>query len=270
MIDAHVHVWQIDRPDCDWPGTDLPVLHRDFTLAEWRAQAPDARAILVQTQPYESDTAWLLGQAGADVMGVIGWTDLLATDAPAAIDRLAATGPLLGIRPMVQEMAHDWYDDVELDAGVGHLARRGLVLEALIRPQHLRSLERLAARHPALTIVIDHAAKPAIGGEMAGWADDMRALAAHSEVTCKVSGLVTEIVDGRPVEAICRVVDELLAVFGPQRLIWGSDWPVVTLEKSYTEWLELARSAIPHADHGAVFGGNAARVYHIPVMAHVA
>ncbi|WP_076070521.1 amidohydrolase family protein [Sphingomonas montana] len=260
MIDAHVHAWQIDRPDCDWPGADLPALHRDFTLDQWRGQSGGARAILVQTQTCESDTMWLLAQAGGDVAGVIGWTDLAADDAPAAIDRLRAAGPLLGIRPMVQGLAADWYDDPALDRGIARLAERGLVLEALIQPRHLPSLARLAVRHPTLKIVIDHAAKPAVGRDLDTWTIAMRALAAHPQVACKLSGLFTEIVDGAE-DAVLPYIQALLAMFGPDRLIWGSDWPVVTLRNSYAAWLGLAREAVPAGQHEAVFGGNAIRIY---------
>jgi L-fuconolactonase len=260
VIDAHVHVWQIDRPDCEWPGADLPALHRDFTLHQWRSEAAGTRAILVQTQTSESDTYWLLSQAGEDVAGVIGWTDLAAADAPAAIDRLRAAGPLLGIRPMVQGLAADWYDDAALDAGLAHLSEHGLVLEALIRPRHLPSLARLAARHPALGIVIDHAAKPEIGRDLDAWTIAMRGLAAYPRVACKLSGLLTELSDG-PDDAALPYINALLAMFGPERLMWGSDWPVVTLHSPYAGWLALARAAVPAAQHDAVFGGNAARLY---------
>lgn len=266
MIDAHVHVWQIDRPDCAWPGADLPALNRNFTLGEWRAAAAGARAILVQTQTCESDTLWLLSQARGDVAGVIGWTDLAADDAPAAIDRLRTAGPLVGVRPMVQARADDWYDDATLDDGLAYVAECGLVLDALIQPRHLPSLARLAARHPTLKIVIDHAAKPVIGSDLAEWAAGMQTLASYPQVACKLSGLLTEIADGAD-DVVRPYIRTLVELFGPQRLIWGSDWPVVTIRSSYAGWLDLARAAVPATQHAAVFGGNAARIYGLETTA---
>jgi L-fuconolactonase len=274
MIDAHIHLWRFDRRESPWPGADLPALCRDFLLDDLRADLASAGVtgiVLVQSEPFEADTEWLSKLADDPIVsGVVGWTELAATDAPAAIDRLADTGRLLAIRPMVQRLAADWYDDPALDPALAHLAQRGLVLEALVRPCHLPALARLIARHPTLAIVIDHAAKPAIGGDTAAWANDMRVLAAYPQVACKISGLPTEIVDGQPDETMHGVIDDLLAMFGPDRLIWGSDWPVVTLRKSYGEWLAFAQDAIPAEHHAAVFGGNAARIYRLPTTVEAA
>lgn len=267
MIDAHVHVWQLARPECRWPGRDLPALHRDYCLADVRKAAGTriARVVLVQSQPDEADTRWLLGLAAddADVAGVVGWSDLAAADAATRLDALAAAGPLVGVRPMVQDCADDWYDDPAIDAGLVHLARRGLVLEALVRPRHLPALSRLAARHPGLRIVIDHAAKPAIGGDTAAWGRSMQTLAGKAQVACKLSGLLTEIIDDGPVDVAVPLMKELMAMFGPERLIWGSDWPVVTLRTSYRGWLDMALDVVGREHRTAVFGDNTARIYRL-------
>lgn len=270
MIDAHVHLWRPGANDCTWPGPELPTLHRDVLPDElWREIAGSgvSRVILVQSQESEADTRWLLDLALADdrIAGVIGWVDLAAADAPARIDALAACGPLLGVRPMVQHRADDWYDDPALDAGLAHLARSGLVLEALVRPPHLPALERCVRRHPDLWVVIDHAAKPAIGAANENWEDAMSMLAKLPQVACKLSGLATQVVDERPIAAAVPFIAKVVAQFGPDRLIWGSDWPVVTLRQSYRDWLELAQDAIPAVDRPAVFGGNATRIYGLPV-----
>ncbi|MEG3164371.1 amidohydrolase family protein [Sphingomonas sp. PB2P19] len=274
MIDAHVHLWELARRQDAWPGPELPVLHRDFGLDDLRAALAGSgvrQVLLIQSEPSEADTRWLLQMAGDPIVaGVVGWTDLAAADAPARIDSLAAAGPLVGIRPMVQDLADEWYDDVALDVAFAHLAHRGLVLDALVRPRHLASLARLAARHPGLSIVIDHAAKPATGGDTVRWAEDMRALAALPNVMCKLSGLLTEIDRSTHADAVPRLIADLLTMFGLDRLIWGSDWPVVTMRTSYTDWLAQARDAIPSDRHTDVFARNAARTYRIPVMADAA
>ena len=200
MIDAHVHLWRPGLNDCIWPGPDMPALHRDVLPEELWAEICGtgvSRVVLVQSQESEADTHWLLDLAHADerVAGVIGWSDLAAGDAPARIDRAAARGKLLGLRPMVQDRADDWYDDPALDPALAHLARRGLVLEALVRSRHLAALARCAGRHPDLRVIIDHAAKPAMGECGMFWEEAMKRLAGLPQVMCKISGLVTELAE---------------------------------------------------------------------------
>lgn len=266
MIDAHVHLWQIGQHDCRWPGPDLAAIHRDFTAdelsAELRAHGVGS-AIVVQSQESEADTRWLLDIAreARQVAAVIGWVDLTAPDVAQHIDRLAEAGPLAGIRPMVQDRGDDYYDDPALEAGLAHLAGRGLVLDALVRPRHLPALLRLAQYHSALSIVIDHCAKPAVEKPPADWLTAMEALAACPNVTCKLSGLLTELAPGSAPAAAISCIEKLVELFGPDRLIWGSDWPVVTLAGSYGDWLSLCREAVPSALHGQIFAGNAARIY---------
>ncbi|WP_267389189.1 amidohydrolase family protein [Sphingomonas sp. GC_Shp_3] len=272
MIDAHVHLWRPGLNDCTWPGPDLPTLHRDVLPDElWGEIAGTGvtHVVLVQSQESEADTRWLLDLAHADerIAGVIGWVDLTAPDAPARIDRLMSEGKLLGLRPMVQDHADTWYDDPALDVALAHMAHAGLVLEALVRPRHLAALERCALRHPALRIVIDHAAKPVIGEANGAWVDAMTALAAVPQVACKLSGLVTEAGED-DAAATLPYIQMLRALFGPARLIWGSDWPVVTLRQSYRAWRDLAENAIPAAERTAVFGGNASRIYGLTQGAH--
>ncbi|WP_068094261.1 amidohydrolase family protein [Novosphingobium rosa] len=269
MIDAHVHLWRPGLNDCTWPGPDMPALHRDVLPEELWAEIGEtgvSRVVLVQSQESEADTHWLLDLAHADdrIAGVIGWSDFTAPAAPARIDRVAARGKLLGIRPMVQDRADDWYDDPALDPALAHLARRGLVLEALVRPRHLAALARCLGRHPDLRVIIDHAAKPTIGEADMFWEEAMKRLAVLPQVACKVSGLVTELAADGAAVAVLPSIARIRDLFGPERLIWGSDWPVVTLRESYRDWLALARSAIPSAEHSAVFGGNARRIYGLP------
>lgn len=272
MIDAHVHLWRPGRNDCTWPGPDLPALHRDVLPEElWAEIGPTgvSRVVLVQSQESELDTGWLLDLAHAEdrIAGVIGWSHLTAQDAAKRIDRAAARGKLLGIRPMVQDRAEDWYDDPALDPALAYLARRGLVLEALVRPRHLAALARCAERHPDLRLIIDHAAKPAMGESGMFWEEAMKRLAGLPQVACKLSGLVTELAEDGTPAMVLPTIAKIRDLFGPERLIWGSDWPVVTLRQSYRDWLALAQSAIPSAEHAAVFGGNACRIYGLPQVA---
>jgi len=267
VIDAHVHLWQIGRRECVWPTPADGVLHRDYMLAELLATLDGAaidRAVLIQSQESPLDTAWLLEIAASTkrIAGVVGWANLRDG---AAVSDLAEHGALRGLRPMVQDRAPDWYDDRALDAGLAAMIDARLVLDALVRPVHLPALGRLAARHPDLVIVIDHAAKPRdddVG--LAAWRAAIAPLARHANVHVKLSGLLTEL----PYEAVGPAVAALFDLFGADRLLWGSDWPVVTAVSGTREWRDLAAALIPQDDHAAVFGGNAARVYRIAEAGH--
>jgi L-fuconolactonase len=271
MIDAHQHFWRIDRGDYGWLTPALGALYRDFGPADLAPilvrRAIDA-TILVQAAPTVRETMWLLDLAAKTpfVAGVVGW---VAFDAPDVADRVAAlaTEPrLVGLRPMVQdEPDDDWLLRPALAPAFEAMIAHGLVFDALVLPHHLPRLVRVVERHPGLHVVVDHGAKPRIrDGEIASWAAAMAAIAVHPEVSCKLSGLVTEALPDADLETLRPYVATLLELFGSRRLIWGSDWPVVGLAGGYDRWHDLAREALTGLDTAAqadVFGGNAERVY---------
>ncbi|RHW19431.1 amidohydrolase [Sphingomonas gilva] len=266
MIDAHHHIWSLARPECRWPTAADGVLHRDFTLVEFRRVAGDAGvsgAVLIQTQESDADTDWLLTLADDPfVTAVVGWADLHAPHAPRRIAALARHPKLAGLRPMVQHRAADWYDDPALDAAFDAMEEAGLALDALVRVGHLASLERLARRRPDLAIAIDHAAKPAIGRSdgFAEWRRAIAPLADRPNMRCKLSGLLSECGDAPP-EAVVPFILAMLELFGADRVMWGSDWPVLEASGRYADWLALARATVPERDHRAVFGGTARAFY---------
>lgn len=262
MIDAHVHLWRLGRDGCTWPTPAIPAIHRDFRLSDWRADGGAGGVVLVQSQEDPADTDRLLHIAAEepDVVAVVGWTDLHAPDATATIAALARRPKLRALRPMVQDRAADWYDDPALAPAWAAMAGEGLTLDALVRPRHLAALARLAARYPALRVVIDHGAKPVLADPV-GWRQDMARLAALPNVRCKLSGLLTERAAGEPVEAIAPAVAALAQLFGPDRLVWGSDWPVLRLAGDYRGWLAQARALVPAAMHDAVFDRAARAAY---------
>ena len=266
MIDAHFHLWRLGRNDCVWPTPDLAAIHRDHELAEISLLAGGAgvtSAILVQSQESERDTRWLIEVAKSSrfVAGVVGWTDLAAANVGERIGSLADDGPLVGIRPLTEGSPDDWFDAPAIDAGLEALVARGLTFDALIRPRHLASLDRLAARHSGLAIMIDHAAKPSIGIDRAAWREALAPLADRPNVWCKLSGLMTELAPDGSADDLPPYIADMLALFGPDRIVWGSDWPVLNLRGAYAEWLSFALAAVPVADHPAVFNGNARRFY---------
>jgi L-fuconolactonase len=266
MIDAHQHVWQIGRNGCVWPTEAERAIFRDYGLADFRAEGLAlgvTRTVLVQSQEDARDTDWLLELAELDdtVAGVVGWADLAAPEAPARIGELATRPKLKALRPMVQDRAADWYDDPALEPAWMAMIEHGLRLDALVRVPHLASLNRLAGRFPKLGIVIDHAAKPRIGDDdgFAQWHAAIAPLAARPNVFCKLSGLLTEC-GGAPAEAIEPFAEYILALFGPDRTMWGSDWPVLELAASYRAWFDQAQSCVP-AGHDRIFGQTAAKFY---------
>lgn len=270
-IDAHQHFWSLARGDYGWLTPALGLIYRDFgpdDLAPLLAEQAIERTILVQAAPTEAETAYLLDIAAKTpfAAGVVGWTDFDAPDVAERIAALAADPLLVGLRPMVQDLADDnWLARPALAPAFEAMVAHGLVLDALLKPRHIAPMLTVLERHPDLACVIDHGAKPdLVSGDLAAWRDGMSALAEHPRLTCKLSGLVTEAGPDWTLETLRPVVEHLLATFGPERLIFGSDWPVVTLHASYAQWIEAAEALLfdlPEAQRAAVFGGNAQKLY---------
>jgi L-fuconolactonase len=259
MIDAHQHVWRIGENDCVWPSKGDGVIYRNVLPEDWEAMAQPlgvTGSVLVQSQESLRDTAWLLDLAAQHdhILGVVGWVNLKT-------DPIPGNAWLKGLRPMVQQKPSGWLDDPALNAGLSAMAARGLVFDALVRAKHLPALRRMAKRHPKLQIVIDHGAKPEIArGTLGEWKVQMQEAARLPNVACKLSGLLTEASPGQE-DLVREVAEWLFGLFGAERLIWGSDWPVLELRGDYEGWLALAKSAVPMAAQDAVFGGNARRIY---------
>lgn len=270
-IDAHQHFWRLARGDYAWLTPAFGAIYRDFNpddLAPHLAAHGIAASILVQAAPTHAETAFLLELAHrtAFVAGVVGWTEFTAPDAAATIARLAADPLLVGLRPMVQDIAdNDWLAHAQLAPAFDAMIAHHLVFDALLKPRHLRRLITVLERHPQLRVVIDHAAKPAIvSGSGAAWRSDITEVAQFPKVACKLSGLVTEAPANWTVEDLRPDVEHLLTSFGAERLIWGSDWPVVNLAADYGRWISTAEQLMVGLDAAAqsrVFGGNAVGMY---------
>ncbi len=274
IVDAHFHCWRLSRGDYGWLTPALAPIHRDVAIADWQREARALgvqTGVLVQAAPTEAETSFLLGEAARHdaVRGVIGWLDLQARDAPERMAQLAAMHPKLkGLRPMLQDIDDpDWILQPALAPALDAMAAQGLVFDALVKPVHLPRMLALCARHPTLQVVIDHGAKPDIAhAQWQPWAAGLARIAQETQAVCKLSGLLTE-AGPRPARgAAQRWAQHLLASFGPQRLLWGSDWPVLELAASYRDWWDdtqtlLAPLSASQCD--AVLGGNAVRVYRL-------
>ncbi|GGW97537.1 amidohydrolase family protein [Streptomyces noursei] len=270
-IDAHHHLWDPTRraqPWMDGPWADP--IRRRYTQADLVPHLAAHRidgTVLVQSSASDRETLELLAVAAADgpVRGVVGWADLTAPGLPDALAALPAG--LVGLRHQVQdEPDPDWLGRPDVRRGLRTLANRGLVYDLLVTPRELPAAQAVVRALPELTFVLDHAAKPAVArGDWQPWASALTALAALPNVTCKLSGLVTEAdwSAWRP-RQILPYARHALDAFGPDRLMFGSDWPVCTLAADYADVVALAEAAtgrLTAPERGAVFGGTATRVY---------
>jgi L-fuconolactonase len=271
IVDAHQHFWDPARGDYGWLRPDNPI-HRVYAPADLRplmAEAGVDATILVQAAPTPEETDYMLGIARQTpwILGVVGWIDLEAPNAVDEVRRRAGDPLFLGVRPMLQDLDDpDWILQSHLDPALNAITAEGLVFDALILSHQIAAITELAKRHPQLSIVLDHADKPQLGevDSMAAWAPAMEAHAQLPNVTCKVSGLLTELKAGGSRDDVARAIGVLFDLFGPERLLWGSDWPVLTLAGDYRGWFELAREAIMAKDAtaiSAIIGGNALRIY---------
>jgi L-fuconolactonase len=272
VIDSHFHIWQLARGDYGWLTPDLHPIYRDVEPEHWRDQATSCRVtrgIAVQAAPTEAETAFLLQQAAQRpdfILGVVGWVEMDAADAPARIERLASNPRLLGLRPMLHDLPEPaWILDPQREPALIAIAQNGLTFDALVRPVHLPHILELMRRHPALRVVIDHGAKPDIGSdEFSPWAETMARIARETTAFCKLSGLLTEAGPRPDPGRVGRYVEHLLSCFGPKRLLWGSDWPVLELAASYQTWNAMAKALVPEHFHADVFERTALTAYARP------
>lgn len=271
-IDGHQHFWSLARGDYGWLTPALAPLYRDFLPADLTPLLADAgvdRTVLVQAAPTVDETRFLLDLARSSdfIAGVVGWVDMEGGEETVSLlAELAGDARLVGIRPMIQDIPDPtWITRPALAPVTAMLIESGLRFDALVRPVHLPYLLEYLERHPDLNAVVDHGAKPDIAGSAwQPWADGIAAIAERTAAYCKVSGLITQAARSQSCEELVPYMDHLLEAFGPERLIWGSDWPVLNLSADYTGWHEAASrwlSKLSGAERAGIEGRNAARFY---------
>jgi L-fuconolactonase len=275
IVDAHHHFWDPAEADYPWLTDELAAIRHRFgpeDLEPLLQATGVGRTILVQTRSSIGETEAFLDTAARTpfIAGVIGWVDLLGPDVADALASLRAGiggQKLVGIRHQVHdEPDPDWLRRSDVRRGIEAVGAAGLAYDLLLRSRELPAALDTAKALPDVRFVIDHLAKPPIrDGELQPWADLIQPFGDVPNVWCKVSGLVTEAdwATWRP-EDLERFVGHALDVFGPDRLLFGSDWPVCLLAATYGEVLDAARATLAglsKEERAAVFGGNAAAVY---------
>jgi predicted TIM-barrel fold metal-dependent hydrolase len=280
LVDAHHHVWDLDiRPQSwlDEPGHEP--LRRSFGTDDLRTAATATvagrrleRTVLVQCVPSVEETREFLALADGDPLigAVVGWADLTSPAIGDILDVLRA-GPggtyLRALRHLVQgEEDPAWLQRPSVERGLRAVGERGLGYDVLIRDHQFPQAIRLAERLPGLPLVLDHAGKPPIARrDLGDWERGVRRLAAHPHVRCKVSGLITEADHEKwTVDDIRPVWEVLLAAFGPDRLMFGSDWPVCVLAGGWNRWaatVEELLTGCSAAETEAVLAGTATTFY---------
>jgi L-fuconolactonase len=275
-IDSHHHFWNYSPEAYPWIGGDMSVLKRDFSPADLKPLLDEASiggVISVQARTDETENDFLLEYAAAHdwILGVVGWLDLTAPDAGEKVARFAERPKAVGLREVLQGMTErDYCLRDDFNRGLAALHDFGLTYDLLIYADQLTAATGCVDKHPAQTFVLDHIAKPAIGGPAGvdpAWSAGIRELAKRGNVYCKLSGMITEVIpaleDWDP-DLLGPWFDVVLDAFGPERLLFGSDWPVCLLRGEYADWIQCVEfwiSGLSAAEQSAILGDNAKRAY---------
>ena len=272
-IDCHMHFWTLamERYYALWMTPDLGVLYRDYLPSDARPlmAANDVQGVvLVSAASSIHELGYLMGLADSQdfIRGVVGWIDMLAPSASDDLRGWARFRKLKGIRPYLQDLPDDdWILRPELAPVVATMRELGLRFDALIKPRHILNTVRFIERHPDLPVIVDHMAKPAIRDDgLAAWRRNMQEFRDLRHVHCKLSGILTEDGPNWTPERLKPYVETVIDVFGPDRLVFGSDWPVVNLVADYGRWIGTLGGAISHldiADQQKIWAGNGERFY---------
>ena len=271
-IDSHHHLWNYSAEEYGWIDESMRVLRQDFLPADIKREI-DAVGIdgvvTVQARQSTVETEWLLNFADQHdfIMGVVGWVDLRCSDVNKQLERFAPHPKLKAVRHVVQDEPDDEFIlGEDFNAGISLLKDHDLVYDILIFERQLAPSVKFVDRHPDQPFVLDHIAKPQIGKNlMDPWQEHLREMAKRPNVTCKVSGMVTE-ADHQAwtPEQLLPYLETSLEAFGPERLMFGSDWPVCLLACEYDRWHQLVSdfaNRLSETEQANLFGGTAAKAY---------
>ena len=272
-LDAHQHFWRYDAAAYPWIGRDMTGLRRDFQPADLRPLLDAAGfdgCIAVQARACETETDQLLALAERYpwIHAVVGWVDLCADDLEQSLERWAQAPALRGFRHQLQDEPSpaDFMQNPAFNRGLNTLQRQGLVYEILVKARDLGAVTELCQQHDQHHLVLDHLGKPDVqANDWKAWAQQLAPLAALPHVSCKLSGLITEAHWQHWHSAqLTPYLHTALELFGPDRLMFGSDWPVCLLASDYIATctlLDSLSSSLSTSQHAAIWGGTAGRVY---------
>ena len=279
-LDAHQHFWNYSPVEYEWIDASMAALQRDFLPHDLKPlldQSDMDGSIAVQARQSLDETRWLLELAAQNnfVKGVVGWVDLCSPHVEEQLGEFADNEWLVGVRHVLQGEPDDRFMlRPEFQRGIARLAKFGLTYDLLLFPRHLPVAVELVREFPEQRFVLDHIAKPAIADGVAepqlrsrfeSWSRDMRELAKFANVSCKLSGMVTEARWGKwTQEDFLPYLDAVLEAFGPSRLMIGSDWPVCTVSAHYAQTMEIVFRFIERlraSEQDEIIGGNCMRVY---------
>ncbi len=273
VIDAHHHLWRYTAAEYGWIDDTMVGLRRDFLLPELTAELKLAGvegAIAVQARQTLHETRWLLELARSceQIRGVVGWTPIAAPDFQDSIDKLVAEPKLVGLRHVVQVEPEGFLEGAEFNRGIRALRSTGLVYDLLIVERQLAEAIRFVDRHPQQIFVLDHIAKPKIAvGEIEPWRTQIIELSKRGNVSCKISGMVTEDSWAHwSIESLCPYLETVVEAFGVKRLMAGSDWPVCLVATSYHRWWQTLHhffATYSEPERAEIFGATAARTYNL-------
>ena len=271
-VDAHQHFWRYDPAEYDWIGEGMERLARDYLpadLAPLLTAEGIAGSVAVQARQTIEETRWLLGLAAKHpaILGVVGWVDLRSSEVGEQLREFAANPRFVGVRHVVQnEPDVRFLLGEAFVVGLQQLHGFGLTYDLLLYPPQLPAAVELAGMTPEQPFVLDHLAKPLIKpGTLDPWQADLRALARHPNVSCKLSGLVTEAAwQGWKRADFAPYLEVALEAFGPKRLMLGSDWPVCLLAAEYPDVVGIVTEFIARlsdSEQALILGGTASRFY---------
>ncbi len=277
-IDAHQHFWKYDPVRDAWITDQMSPLKRDYLPADLMAELARNRidaTIAVQADQSEAETDFLLelAERNSNIAGVVGWIDLRSPRVTERLEHYSKYDRLVGFRHIVQSERDDYFLlQHEFVRGLRELRRFGYTYDLLVYPRQLPAAVELVARLPEQPFILDHLGKPEIRtGNRSGWRAQIRELASRPNVSCKLSGIVTEADWHKWTPEDCRpYLDAVFEAFGPERLIFGSDWPVCLLAATYTRVVDLIRDYIAQcspAEQDAIMGLNALRFYRLKTAA---
>jgi L-fuconolactonase len=272
-IDAHQHFWKYTAQEFEWIEEPMAAIRRDFLPPDLKAEMGAAvvdRVISVQARQTIEETEWLLQLADVHdwIAGVVGWVPLISRNLNPTLERFAANRKLRGVRHILQSEPDGYMDCDDFSRGLKEVTRLGLAYELLVFHQQLQQATRLVDRHSNLTMILDHIGKPNIArNELEPWRHNIRELARRPQVYCKISGMVTEADFLHWDEAQLQpFLDAVLEAFGPERLIFGSDWPVARVAIEYVDWVELVNrfvSSLSVTERESIFSGSARKAYNL-------